>query len=322
MQITEALIRKFFEDACTPTEADAVAAYLKENPAELKKYLSADWEEASTLPHHDQPVVLPRRYSVRWTVAVAAAALVIVAGLAILRPRTDHRQPVVAARSIPAPAQPDTAWTVRTNSTASKQLVKLDDGSVITLYANAIIRYRGRQISLHGQAAFDVTKAPGQPFIVSAGATTTTVLGTRFNVAENEKGVIVRLYQGKVSVRAAAKEYILSPGQQVSYNLMHDQSVVSTFGDATPGPLAVAPTAPAAQKLSFDNTPLPDVMTRLIQRYHTPIGFDKAAISKMYFSGTVLSTDSLSTILHVIANMNGLTVTTGKQGFILSVSPN
>ena len=336
MQITEALIRKFFDDACTPAEADAVAAYLKENPAELKKYLAADWDDSaarfpdsdSTLPRHDEPVVLPRRYSVRWTVAAAAAAIILVAGIAILRsgavhhPSAAHHQPVVAATSGPAPAQPDSAWTVRTNTMASKQEVKLADGSVITLYEKATIRYRGRQVSLHGQASFDITKAPVQPFIVQAGATTTTVLGTSFTVAENGRGVTVKLYQGKVSVRAAEKEYVISPGQQVSYILAQDRSVVSAFGEEPVSPVVRAATAPVAQKLTFDNTPLPAVIGRLQQRYHTPIEIEKAALDKMYFTGTVLPKDSLSTILHVIANMNGLTVTFGKQGFILSASPN
>ena len=321
MQITETLIQKFFDDACTPAEADAVAEYLKQNPEEMRKWLAADWDAASWAPDH-QPRNLPKPYPFRWTIAAAAAAITIIAGIALLRTNTVRNSQSTARKTAPAPVNPDTAWTVTTNPSPLKKDIKLPDGSTVTLYTRSAIRYRGRVVVLQGQAGFDIAKDPVHAFIVKAGATTTTVLGTRFNVTENEQGVTVRLYQGKVSVRTAEKEFILIPGEQMRYDIAKNFAEKSPFGEEMASRLAPARASSPNEKLVFENTPLPEVIQRLVSHYHQSIDYDKQALSRMYFTGTVLPTDSIATILQVIANMNDLKVSAGKQGFILSVSPN
>ena len=70
----------------------------------------------------------------------------------------------------------------------------------------------------------------------------------------------------------------------------------------------------------FDNTPLPDVMKILITKYHAPISYDEEQLKGKYFSGEVLKGDSLSVLLNVIANMNGLQVTQKEDVYIITQS--
>jgi transmembrane sensor len=83
-----------------------------------------------------------------------------------------------------------------------------------------------REVTLIGEAFFEVTENPHKPFIVKSGNITTTALGTSFNICnfpEDEK-ITVSLATGKVTVEevdqssaAKRKPYLLNPGEQIRY---------------------------------------------------------------------------------------------------------
>jgi ferric-dicitrate binding protein FerR (iron transport regulator) len=87
-------------------------------------------------------------------------------------------------------------------------IVNMPDGSTITLNRNTSLSYRkdfgknGREVKLTGEAFFDITPDPENPFIIDAGKASVKVLGTSFNViTENsESGVEVFVRTGKVQV--------------------------------------------------------------------------------------------------------------------------
>ena len=352
MQITAALIERFFDDACTPEEADEVSQYFTEHPSELTNYLAGDWETAENegclpfdqtddmltrigqqLPDYYPRRGLAKRMLIGWT---AAASILLITGLALMHAheKTETTTPAALVAAVSSSAEAKEVWQDMVNNHPGREKIALPDGSVVDLFTKGHIRYRmpfpadKREVLLEGQATFDIkplTPKGGHgriPFIVKAGTVTTTVLGTCFNVSQNEKYVTVRLYKGKVSVHAAAKDIILSPGQQMEYETGHELPEVTIFREepaAMPGIAAAVP-RDHRKALAFDNTPLPEVIDQLIRRYHVPVAYDEKEMSKMYFTGSVLSSDSLLTILHVIANMNDLTILPGKEGFILSVS--
>lgn len=321
MEITEALITKFFDDACTPEEADIVSQYFEENPAALKRWLGPDWKEAGK-----ERKGISRRMIIGWA---AAAVILLVAGLGLLRLRQKEEGAFLVRRKDAVSGEPAWKWQVRFNQSSGREKVVLPDGSVVSLYAQGKIIYKDpfpadkRVITLEGQASFNVVKETARPFTVKAGTTTTTVLGTCFNVQENEQGVIVRLFRGKVSVRTVVKEFVLSPGQQVKVETGKDTGEVSLFRKEVPGTSAKNAVAILDNKevLVFDHTPLPEVMKKLIDRYRVEVQYDAKDLNKMYFTGSVLYSDSLSTILRGIANINDLKITRKESGFIVSVSP-
>jgi ferric-dicitrate binding protein FerR (iron transport regulator) len=345
MQITEALIRRFLSnEGCSPEEADLVTQYFIQNPDRLNDYLGDDWDDADNITelHHEESgsmlghiseevfgrpadTGLGRRYLIGW---IAAALVILIAGIGLIKVGKPKMPVAVTKEKVKnnTLAEKTDSWKMRVNNTNGHQRIELPDGSVITLFTQGRIRYQEpfqhneRKVILEGRATFEVVKDISAPFVVTSGAVTTTVLGTTFNVSENKQGVIVKLYKGKVSVRATRRDMILSPGEQIQYHAGSELMEVSSIEEEVATPEKEEPQR-KNETIVFDNTPLPEVMKKLIRKYHMPIQYDSSEIGKMFFTGPVLGTDSLTTILRVIGNMNDLTILPKENGYIISASP-
>lgn len=100
--------------------------------------------------------------------------------------------------------------------------VTLPDGSIIFLNRNTQVTYSrnfgegGRNVSLTGEAWFDVARDESRPFTVDAGKAMVRVLGTSFNVRTSDQDSPVEVFvrTGKVTVTGAAEnnELVLDPG--------------------------------------------------------------------------------------------------------------
>jgi transmembrane sensor len=110
---------------------------------------------------------------------------------------------------------------------------------------------------LRGVAMFDVVKDPSRPFVVSAGETTATAVGTRYAVSHRAGAVLVEVEEGKVAVAdtAAREPLMVTAGQQVRR-------------DANGLPAAASPLAAGALDwrrglLVLEDAPLDEVVARL-----------------------------------------------------------
>jgi len=364
MQITEKLIEKFLAGHCSKAEADFVFRYLRKNPEAWKKYMIGSWngeDGSGELPGNYRELMLQeirrkafrphvidsgrfsRRIVLRFVVAAASVALIFLGIRQFLPGNAKQRNIAFSAHTADTGKFTSRAgpaifeWELKTNRTDQKLKIKLEDGSVVSLLPRSSIRYakrfadnatQRRGIYLQGQALFDVAKEKDRPFTVYSGNMSTTVLGTSFSVEENDKGVLVKLFSGKVMIHAIqqnawARDIVLKPGEQLSvtYGLGANLAIVTAFDTGKPAPEKMhAGIGDDNKDLVFDNTELPDVMNKLISYYHTQINYNKAELSDMYFSGQVLESDSLSVILKVIANMNGLQITQTTDGFMVHAS--
>ncbi len=100
--------------------------------------------------------------------------------------------------------------------------IKLPDGTMVFLNYNSEISYPRsftgdqRNVSLKGEAFFDVTPDAAHPFVIQANGTEIKVLGTSFNVkAYSKDQVRVDVSTGKVLVSNAKSEINLVKGQSV-----------------------------------------------------------------------------------------------------------
>lgn len=104
------------------------------------------------------------------------------------------------------------------------QEVPLEDGSIVTLNTNSKIAVKYskqlRQIDLvEGEALFDVAKHKSWPFIVRAGATQVSAIGTSFSVSMlPERPVQVLVREGVVELKRADAVTHISP-LRVSANM-------------------------------------------------------------------------------------------------------
>lgn len=112
-------------------------------------------------------------------------------------------------------------------------LINLPDGSRVWLNAGSSIRYIehfsevARDIYLDGEAYFEVARDTTRPFTVIAGNTSTTALGTSFNINNytDNSEVEIELLTGKVSVKSISEnrteltgEFVLQPGERATYS--------------------------------------------------------------------------------------------------------
>src|SRR5690606_5880596 len=104
-----------------------------------------------------------------------------------------------------------------------------------------------REVNLTGEAFFEVTKNPDQPFFVYANELIAKVHGTSFSIkaGENEANILVAVKTGKVSVFTRsdvnAAEYktnkdltalLLTPNQQATFERDQARLIRSTLNSA------------------------------------------------------------------------------------------
>lgn len=93
---------------------------------------------------------------------------------------------------------------------------------------------KNREIILIGEAYFDVTRNESRPFVVHAGSTVTTVLGTSFNLTANDSSstVEIAVVSGKVSFASEDDELFLEKDQAAVWN--ENSGILSMYNRKDP----------------------------------------------------------------------------------------
>lgn len=122
-------------------------------------------------------------------------------------------------------------YSERSNPNGQKSKIILTDGTTVWLNAASRIRFPEkfnlpeRKVFLEGEAYFDVAPDEKFPFVIQTKTTTTTVLGTCFNIKSyEEEPVQVTVASGKVKVNANNKvvgenEQVLVQNEQITFVL-------------------------------------------------------------------------------------------------------
>ncbi len=103
--------------------------------------------------------------------------------------------------------------------------LRLADGTHVWINSGSTLSYPEefvageRRVTLRGEAFFEVEHDENKPFTVHTRHLDVKVLGTRFNVAEQESGhmTVVTLLEGSVEVTAQGHSKKLRPGEQLTY---------------------------------------------------------------------------------------------------------
>lgn len=182
--------------------------------------------------------------------------------------------------------------------------ITLPDGTLVKLNAGTILSYPTefakdrREVSLQGEAYFEVSKREDQPFIVHTKNQQVQVLGTHFNINAYPTALQTKttLLEGKVQVQELIK------GQKVTL-LPGDQSV-HTSTELTKHPVNVQQEmAWVYGKFNFDGKSLRQVMDELSQWYAVDVVY-KGDIPDVSFFGGTFRTSKLSTILNILKDQD------------------
>lgn len=136
-----------------------------------------------------------------------AAIFIIVAGLGIMAFNTMNHS----------------GQQVASNDNGKNINITLDDGTIVTLNSNTKLYYpktfagKTREVTLEGEAFFDVAQNPDKPFIINANNAFIRVLGTSFNVNARKGAakteVLVETGKVQVTQKELRKSTILTPGE-------------------------------------------------------------------------------------------------------------
>ncbi len=166
-----------------------------------------------------QTISKKRRIKLNYTYSAIAASVLIIIGIFFIFPLFNNSSNLIS---------------YQTNDSIQQLILK--DGSTVDINRNSTISYpetfssSERNISLKGEAFFDVTKDKSHPFIITTNAIKIKVLGTSFNVKENINSLFseVTVKSGVVEVSCLenpANKVLLNIGEKATYNSETNQLI-------------------------------------------------------------------------------------------------
>lgn len=180
--------------------------------------------------------------------------------------------------------------------------VTLPDGTRVWLNAASSLKFpttftglKLREVDLTGEAYFEVTKHPEQPFVVKTAAQQVRVLGTHFNIQAyaGESEEKTTLLEGSVRVDivngdAKAPPLVLKPGQQ---SILREQQLKVIGVDS-----AMAVDWKNAF-FAFDHDQLEDILKKVARWYDVEIVYLDERVKKEIFSGRISRSERVTEVL-------------------------
>jgi transmembrane sensor len=219
-----------------------------------------------------------KKRSVKWfySRAAVAASIVILLTVALFLKSINQNTTILA--ELPKLEK-------KQNSKGTKSIIELSDGSKVWLNADSKIQYpplfagNTREISLDGEAFFEVAKNAQKPFIIHLANGTVKVLGTSFNVRayDDEKIVETSVATGKVAFipkyNSSKKQdtLFITPNNKVQYHFADEKVVLLPT-------LVTEDKAWTEGKLIFKARTLQDITTELERNFgKTTVFLDDSA---------------------------------------------
>lgn len=348
-----ALVERYLSGTATDTDQQLIKEYMarleanENTPVDTRqeqKIKEAMWQQIQGRTTLQSEVVQIHWYQNKIVRLIGVAASIILAiGLGLLFFTNNKSQQSLVARNDSSIDSTKSIAYHEVNTTGKEKRIQLQDGSLIVLSNKSEITYRqpftnARDISLIGKAFFKVAKDKTRPFTVTSGDISTTALGTEFTVTafKNSKKIVVRLYEGKVVIKAMHKgnkklksDIYLLPGQAFVYDVKTPGKVKTFKVKDTQIPEDVLkmeeegedPSVPQNTQGSwymFNNEPVAEVFVQLEQMFNVKIEFNEADFQNTYFTRRYNRSASLETILSEIATLNNLKISKKDSAFIIS----
>ncbi len=201
-------------------------------------------------------------------------------------------------------------WEVVTRN-GSKTNILLPDGSTVWLNAGSRLSYdslyntRQREVTLSGEAYFDVVKNPNKPFIIHTGKINIRVLGTVFDVKSypGEKTMEASLIRGSIEVTfpsMPSKKIILKPNQK----LIIDRTEITSISNKRKAESAqtpvisiqhinrigsdslIAETGWMQNRLYFNDMSFQELLNNMERKYGVTFQLEDSSLASIHFTGS------------------------------------
>ncbi|MCE6992937.1 FecR family protein [Dyadobacter sp. CY323] len=288
------LLEKYRSGECTPDELDFIHDWyngLDGEDLRLSEIEKGELEEKIWLNmQHD---LIGEGWKVKRSGTVylryfagIAATLLLIAGFVIF-------QKDMPAKLTASVFSNEKEMVREVNSSDQLKKLVLMDGSVVTLTPRSTLTYpkefadREREVTLEGDAFFEITKNPDRPFIVKKGKLVTKVLGTSFWIRSDEKSGTseVAVVTGKVTVfeeketmnngtGVSENSILVIPNEKAVYNARSGEIQRSAVEIRLPEKKTVQ-----VREMVADNLPLPEILGlfKVLYGVNVEIGAPKMA---------------------------------------------
>ncbi len=239
---------------------------------------------------------------------ISTAVFSIVAILFFLLFRFEQSTPKLAVEKI-AQSEVSTRFGSRTK-------IQLPDGSSVWLNGGSKLVYNNRdfgkkfrEVTLTGEAYFDVVKNNGKPFIIHANKINIRVIGTVFNVKAypGEKNTETSLIRGSIEVtmKDRSDKFVMKPNDKLiisndAANVNNRNAAIKKNGPIVADSMimlmshltlgkddiTIQETAWVENKLVFDNEPFEGVALKMERWFGVSIGFADPKLKVQRLTGT------------------------------------
>lgn len=283
--------RKYFEELKTVWNASRKLA------ASSEINVDAAWLKFKN--RIDQPKTIVRSKTIPWL--RIAAMLVVIAAVYLVTNLFLNKNEDVIPLTIAA--------------TEKVKELKLPDSSVAILNKNSSISYPSkfdktkRQVTLQGEAFFNVTADKDKPFIVDVNNVQVRVIGTSFNIRSENGATEVIVESGRVEVIKNNRSVILGPKEKIFVEAA--DSVLQKESDKEQ-----LHNYYRTNEFVCDNTPLWKLVSVLNDAYHVNITIARPELRQLPLDVT-FSNESLHQILKIISLTLDIKVDTSANKIIL-----
>ena len=206
----------------------------------------------------------------------------------------------------------------------SKSFIKLPDGTQVWLNADSKLTFKEnfgdktREVSLNGEAFFDVFHDAEHPFIIHTGKADVKVLGTTFNIRNYalDKTMEATLIKGKIEVTLTDRpdeKIIIHPQEKIIISKEGSAVINSKIktNKAVPGvnrvilttvtmkDTLVVETGWMKDKMIFVNQPLEKIAEEIERKFAVTILFKTNAVKQYRYTG-VFDKETVAEIFHII----------------------
>ncbi|HEY4287518.1 MAG TPA: FecR domain-containing protein [Puia sp.] len=236
-----------------------------------------------------------------WKRWVVAASMLVIATTGVLYWHSGQQE-----RGVRAAVAVQAKEIVTKYGTRSYQ--ELPDGSKLWLNAGSKVVYSGdflagkREVTLRGEAFFDVRHDPKHPFIIHTGQVDVRVLGTTLNVRAypEDSTIETTLINGKVEIDVKGRKeqtIVLRPSEKVSVAVGKNPDGQSGLNVPAGDGIRLRPVAPDSaygtivetswveDKLIFRNEQMAEVAARMERWYNIRIRFDNDRYQQQMLTG-------------------------------------
>ncbi|MBC6999420.1 FecR domain-containing protein [Cytophaga sp. FL35] len=274
-------IKALVEGRLSNERKKEVIKWLLKNPKQQQRYHKLKAEHVAQLLKNPQyngheRAIAKRNRLYKLVGYAALIAILIGSAVFLIQP---SREPSVEKVAV----------LMTTTTIGENKDVVLPDGSQITLNSNTSITYPHsfeegiREVTLSGEAFFDVTHDEERPFIVHMdNGVKIQVLGTSFNIKSypEDQNVETTLVSGKVRVveEKDNKTVVLNPSQRATYVKNEDKIIIDKVETENL-------TSWRQGKLVYDETPIREVISDLKRKYKVTISVASPEIMNYRYTG-------------------------------------